>query len=244
MNEANCFSEIRTPAGRPRSRAEMTNAPKSCGKLLNCAGMAMLLGATSAAAQSSRESWYFSAAEIGAAYQYQETYGGRMRNPLPAFGCMTGKAVFAATYRGVPVQVSCPFVNEVTRHLKDMFDIGAARYLFPLDADHAHLAVPAACLGREIQQAFVSAIDGSAPARAQARGTVPHSRAPSSLRRRQMGPTMPESGAGGSSATCLASSTVGRCKFCRPTPKASAWAYPMDWFPTAVSIFSPANAVN
>lgn len=144
MNETNLFnptpcacSETTTP------ESVMTNARKTCGRLLSCAGMAMLLGATSAAAQSFRESWYFSAAEIGAAYHYQETYGGRMRNPLPAFGCMTGKAVFAATYRGVPVQVTCRFVNKVTRHLKDMLDIGAARYLFPLDADHAHLAVPA-----------------------------------------------------------------------------------------------------
>jgi hypothetical protein len=31
---------------------------------------------------------------------------------------------------------------ETTRHLKQMLENGAARYLFPLDADHAHLAVP------------------------------------------------------------------------------------------------------
>ena len=103
----------------------------------------MVLGATSAAAQSSRDSWYFTAAEIGAAYLYQENYHGRMLNPLPAFGCMTGKADFAATYRGIPVRVPCQFINAVMRHLKDMLDVGAARYLFPLDADHAHLAVPA-----------------------------------------------------------------------------------------------------
>ena len=41
------------------------------------------------------------------------------------------------------MRVACQFVNEVMHHLKDMLDIGAARYLFPLDADHAHLAVPA-----------------------------------------------------------------------------------------------------
>jgi hypothetical protein len=56
---------------------------------------------------------------------------------------MTGKADFAATIHGVPVRVDCRFVNQVTHHLKGMLDIGAARYLFPLDADHAHLAVPA-----------------------------------------------------------------------------------------------------
>jgi len=121
----------------------ITNAGKSRRKWVGCAAMALVLCASTAAAQPPRESWYFSAAEIGAAYQYQESYGGRMRNPLPAFSCMTGNADFAATYRGVPVRVSCQFVNQVMRHLKDMLDIGAARYLFPLDADHAHLAVPA-----------------------------------------------------------------------------------------------------
>ena len=126
-----------------QDKAAPTNAGRSWGKLLSCAGTAVVLGAISAAAQSPRDSWYFSAAEIGAAYQYQENYGGRMRNPLPAFSCMTGKADFAASYRGVPVLIPCQFINEVTRHLKDMLDIGAARYLFPLDADHAHLAVPA-----------------------------------------------------------------------------------------------------
>ena len=126
-----------------QDKAALTKAGRSWGKLLSCAGTAMILGATSAAAQFSRDSWYFSAAEIGAAYQYQENYGGRMRNPLPAFGCMTGNTDFAASYRGLPVRVPCQFINEVTRHLKDMLGIGAARYLFPLDADHAHLAVPA-----------------------------------------------------------------------------------------------------
>ena len=31
---------------------------------------------------------------------------------------------------------------ETTRHLKEMLAVGAAKYLFPLDADHAHLAIP------------------------------------------------------------------------------------------------------
>jgi len=144
MNNDKVSSQLPNPPSKTQQhKTGMRNAGKSWGKLLSCAGTAMILGATSAAAQSSRDSWYFSAAEIGAAYQYQENYGGRMRNPLPAFSCMTGKADFAATYRGVPVRVPCQFVNDVMRHLKDMLEIGAARYLFPLDADHAHLAVPA-----------------------------------------------------------------------------------------------------
>jgi hypothetical protein len=144
MNDEKFSSRIPKPRGATQHhKGEMKTAGKSWGNLLNCAGMAMVLGATSAAAQSARDSWYFSAAAIGAAYQYQENYGGRMRNPLPAFSCMTGNADFTATYQQIPVRVSCLFVNEVMAHLKDMLDIGAARYLFPLDADHAHLAVPA-----------------------------------------------------------------------------------------------------
>jgi hypothetical protein len=89
-----------------------------------------------------RSAWFFSAAEIGAAYQYQENYGNRMSNPLPAHGCMFDKTDFAASYRRMPVRIPCQFINQVSHHLKKMLDIGAARYLFPLDADHAHLAVP------------------------------------------------------------------------------------------------------
>jgi hypothetical protein len=89
-----------------------------------------------------RSTWFFSAQEIGAAYQYQENYGNRMSNPLAAHDCMAGKADIAASYRQIPVRVPCRFISEVSRHLKNMLDIGAARYLFPLDADHAHLAVP------------------------------------------------------------------------------------------------------
>ena len=100
MNEDKIFSQLPNPPGKSQQRkAGMTNAGESWGKLLSCAGTAVALSVTSAAAQSSRDPWFFSAAEIGAAYQYQENYGGRMRNPLPAFSCMTGKADFAASYR-------------------------------------------------------------------------------------------------------------------------------------------------
>jgi len=144
MNEETISSQIRHLRGGTKNyKRDTTSGYKSWCKLLGCAGIAFILGATIAAAQSSRESWYFSAAEIGAAYQYQENYGGRIPNPLPAFSCMTGSFDFAAILRGARVRVPCQFVNQVTRHLKDMLDIGAARYLFPLDADHAHLAVPA-----------------------------------------------------------------------------------------------------
>lgn len=103
----------------------------------------MVVNAPNAQANSPRNPWYFSAEEIGAAYQYQENYGVRIRNPLPAKSCMYGKADFVGTYRQAKVHFPCQFINKVTRHLKEMLALGAARYLFPLDADHAHLAVPA-----------------------------------------------------------------------------------------------------
>ncbi len=106
--------------------------------------LAMIVAsAPKAPANPLRNPWYFSAEEIGAAYQYQENYGVRIRNPLPAQACLYGKADFVGSYRQAKAQFSCQFVNEVTRHLKEMLALGAARYLFPLDADHAHLAVPA-----------------------------------------------------------------------------------------------------
>ena len=45
-------------------------------------------------------------------------------------------------YRGDRIPGPCRFIREVTRHLAAMMDVGAAKYLFPLDADHAHLGVP------------------------------------------------------------------------------------------------------
>ena len=145
MDKEDVSSAIRKVHSLTSDRqAETANAHKVWRMLLGCAVTALVLGGSNASAQYSRDSWFFSAAEIGAAYQYQENYGGRMRNPLPAFSCMTGQAEFVATLRRVPVRVACPFVNHVMRHLKEMLDVGAARYLFPLDADHAHLAVPAA----------------------------------------------------------------------------------------------------
>jgi len=142
MNEVNSSTISQIRCTTKFRKGETVSAYKTWPKLVGCAATALVLGTANAAAQSSRESWYFSAAEIGAAYQYQASYGGRMRNPLPAFSCMTGEANFITTYREASVQVPCQFITQVTRHLRDMLAMGAARYLFPLDADHAHLAVP------------------------------------------------------------------------------------------------------
>src|SRR6266481_219406 len=94
-------------------------------------------------AASPYDSWYFTAEEVEAAHQYQENYGERMRNPLPARDCLLGQNEFTATYKQTEFLIPCRFVMETTRHLKEMLAVGAAKYLFPLDADHAHLGIPA-----------------------------------------------------------------------------------------------------
>ena len=55
---------------------------------------------------------------------------------------MFGQSEITAKYSGTQFLVPCRFITEATRHLKEMLAIGAAKYLFPLDADHAHLAIP------------------------------------------------------------------------------------------------------
>jgi len=85
------------------------------------------------------DAWFFAAEEVETAHQY---HGERIRNPLPARQCMFGKKDTMATYRRAQLLVPCGFIMEIARHLKEMLAVGAAKYLFPLDADHAHLAVP------------------------------------------------------------------------------------------------------
>jgi hypothetical protein len=89
-----------------------------------------------------REGWYFTAQEIAIAFRYQEQFGGRLSHPLKPSGCLNGKSEFEAFFRGNRFAAPCRFITETMRHIKEMLEIGAAKYLFPLDADHAHLAVP------------------------------------------------------------------------------------------------------
>jgi hypothetical protein len=65
-----------------------------------------------------------------------------VNNPLPARDCMFGQNEITARYNGTQFFVPCRFIMETTSHLKEMLAVGAAKYLFPLDADHAHLAIP------------------------------------------------------------------------------------------------------
>ena len=105
-------------------------------------GVYFLLLRSAALAASPYDTWYFTAEEVEAAHQYQENYGERIRNPLPARDCMFGQNEIAAKYTGTKFLLPCHFIIEATRHLKEMLTIGAAKYLFPLDADHGHLAIP------------------------------------------------------------------------------------------------------
>lgn len=91
-----------------------------------------------------RELWYFTADEIGTAYRYQRNFGERPAYPLGGQECTFGQAKFLASDRKREFWLSCHFIKQTIRHLTEMLDAGAARYLFSLDADHAHLAVPTA----------------------------------------------------------------------------------------------------
>jgi len=101
-----------------------------------------LIVITGALADGIFNKWFFTADSIEAAYRYQEDYGERIRNPLRAKQCLFGSAEFVASYRGGEFIVPCRFVTETVRHIKEMIVAGAARYLFPLDASHAHLGIP------------------------------------------------------------------------------------------------------
>lgn len=90
------------------------------------------------------DGWYFTADEVGAAYQYQENYGQRLRHPLRAGSCVFRGGEFNAELGKNNFTMPCRFVLQITRHLKEMIEAGAAKFLFPLDADHAHLGVPVA----------------------------------------------------------------------------------------------------
>jgi hypothetical protein len=87
-------------------------------------------------------SWYFTAEQIEVAYRYQQNFGKRLRSPLKPHDCYYGKTEFVAQFPGTVFLAPCRFIDQITRHLKTMIEKGAARYLFPLDADHAHLAIP------------------------------------------------------------------------------------------------------
>ena len=93
-------------------------------------------------AGSASDFWYFTPNEIEIAYRYQASYGKGLQQPLRARTCVFGAKQFPARYFDKRVQLPCRFITNTLRHLREILEIGAARYLFPLDLDHAHLAIP------------------------------------------------------------------------------------------------------
>jgi hypothetical protein len=104
--------------------------------------VALLAAGRDIRAQTESDAWSFTAAEIEIAYRYQERFGERIPRPLRARECMLGQKEFIASRNAIEFVAPCRFIAETIRHIKEMIEAGAARYLFPLDADHAHLAVP------------------------------------------------------------------------------------------------------
>ena len=112
-------------------------------------GLLILLAATlylsvreTSASGATPDSWYFTTGDIEVAYRYQEQFGRRLHHPINPTVCHYGQQEFLATYQRKEFKVPCSFISEIKRQLRAMIEDGAARYLFPLDADHAHLAIP------------------------------------------------------------------------------------------------------
>ncbi|MBI4119510.1 MAG: hypothetical protein HY456_01525 [Parcubacteria group bacterium] len=85
--------------------------------------------------------WYFTASELADAFRYQYTHGVRLPNPVKSdWG--NGGMVYTAIIGGEKVNVPERFVDEVRRHITEMIERGAARYVFFGDAGHAHFVLP------------------------------------------------------------------------------------------------------
>jgi hypothetical protein len=133
----------------------VTTRARRCFVLGAALAVSLCLQVNQATAESSHydryDSWFFTADEVSAAYSYQEGYGARLPNALRAGGCLFRDGEISARYGGANFAVPCTFVHQVTRHLREMIDRGAAKFLFPLDADHAHLGVPMAAWKEKYQ---------------------------------------------------------------------------------------------
>lgn len=93
-------------------------------------------------AQDRRHPWFFTANEIAVSYRYQHNFGKGLHQPLRALPCVYGAKKFEAWYFDGMIEFPCHFIRETLRHLSEILDAGAAKYFFPLDLDHAHLAIP------------------------------------------------------------------------------------------------------
>ena len=88
------------------------------------------------------DTWYFTAGEIEIAYRYQQNFGQRLGHPLKARDCYFNRPDFTASFQGKEFLAPCQFILQTTYQLRTILEKGAAKYLFPLDADHSHLAIP------------------------------------------------------------------------------------------------------
>src|SRR5262245_52046582 len=91
---AHCF------AGNNQRRGRRFATPKPPILSLGFAAMILSWGLHVNTFAASYDAWFFTAAEVEAAHQYQEYYGERIRNPLPARDCMFGQSEIIAAYRG------------------------------------------------------------------------------------------------------------------------------------------------
>jgi hypothetical protein len=111
-------------------------------KICYLLAISLLFSFSPSPAQADGGSWFFTAHELEIAYRYQEQFGKRLHRPLKPAACFNGNTEFLASFEGKEFLAPCSFIIETIRHLKQILEKGAAKYLFPLDADHAHLAVP------------------------------------------------------------------------------------------------------
>jgi len=102
----------------------------------------VLTNVSATGAQPNLNPWYFTAKEIQIAYRYQHNFGKGLIRPLKASSCLFGASYFNAEIYGEKQRLPCRFIKQTLRHLKEILQAGAARYFFPLDLNHAHLAIP------------------------------------------------------------------------------------------------------
>ena len=110
---------------------------------VNFTAVVIFLSACYGLAYAQADPWFVTANEMEIAHNYQVNFGQRLLHPLNPSNCLYKNGDVVASYRGKPILVPCRFINETTRHLKELVQTGAAKYFFPLDVDRADLAVPA-----------------------------------------------------------------------------------------------------
>ena len=136
------LNEVTRPVTCFRGSPKLSSGIRWAKDLTAVAELILIMFGVTIAQAAESGSRYFTAGEIEVSYRYQEQFGQRLRHPINRTVCHFGQREFQASYQGKEFQAPCGFIIETKRHLKAMIEDGAARFLFPLDADHAHLAIP------------------------------------------------------------------------------------------------------